>query len=113
MQRLTPIVTHWKQTNSFKQTKTENKEKGLYLTGSFGSGKTYLITALFNEMAKKGIKSALIYYPELLRSLKASFKFLILFIITPFKFNKSLIQLLSTYQYLLWMFSSNYILSGI
>ena len=47
--------------------------KGLYLHGSFGSGKTYLIAALFNEMAKKGIKSAIIYWPEFLRKLKASF----------------------------------------
>ena len=50
------------------------KPRGIYLTGSFGSGKTYLIAALFNEMAKKGIRSALIYYPEFLRSLKASFQ---------------------------------------
>ena len=47
--------------------------KGLYLSGSFGSGKTYLIAALFNELAKKNISSALVYYPELLRSLKSSF----------------------------------------
>jgi len=52
----------------------DKKPKGLYLTGSFGSGKTYLIAALFNEMAKKNIKSVLIYYPEFLRSLKASFQ---------------------------------------
>ena len=45
----------------------------MYLSGSFGSGKTYLISALFNEMAKKGINSVIIYYPEFLRSLKASF----------------------------------------
>ena len=50
-----------------------DKPKGLYLNGSFGSGKTYLIAALFNEMAKKDIKSVLVYYPEFLRSLKASF----------------------------------------
>lgn len=49
------------------------KPKGIYLTGSFGSGKTYLIAALFNEMAKKNVKSVLIYYPEFLRSLKAAF----------------------------------------
>lgn len=67
-----PIIKYFKQ--FIEKYETENKEKGLYLTGSFGSGKTYLITALFNEMAKKGVKSALIYYPELLRSLKASFK---------------------------------------
>ena len=52
----------------------EEKPKGLYLTGSFGSGKTYMISALFNELAKKGVKSCLIYYPEFLRNLKASFQ---------------------------------------
>ena len=53
----------------------EDKPKGLYLHGSFGSGKTYLIAALFNELAKKkNIRSVLIYYPEFLRSLKASFQ---------------------------------------
>lgn len=52
-----------------------NKEvKGLYLHGNFGAGKTYLIAALFNEFAKKGIKSAIIYFPEFLRTLKASFQ---------------------------------------
>lgn len=51
----------------------DKKGKGLYLSGSFGSGKTYLIAALFNELAKKGVSSALVYYPELLRSLKSSF----------------------------------------
>lgn len=51
----------------------DKKGKGLYLSGSFGSGKTYLISALFNELAKKGVSSALVYYPELLRSLKSSF----------------------------------------
>lgn len=50
------------------------KPKGLYLTGSFGSGKTYLITALFNEMAKKGVRSISIYFPLFLRNLKASFQ---------------------------------------
>lgn len=51
----------------------DKKGKGLYLSGSFGSGKTYLIAALFNELAKKGVSSALVYYPELLRCLKSSF----------------------------------------
>ncbi|MBE6153065.1 MAG: primosomal protein DnaI [Firmicutes bacterium] len=49
------------------------KQKGLYLNGNFGSGKTYLISACFNELAKKGVKSAIIYWPEFLRKLKASF----------------------------------------
>ena len=47
--------------------------KGLYLNGNFGCGKTYLISATLNELAKKNHKVAIIYYPELLRSLKESF----------------------------------------
>ena len=47
--------------------------KGLYLNGSFGCGKTYLISATLNELAKKEHKIAIIYYPEFLRSLKESF----------------------------------------
>ena len=47
--------------------------KGLYLNGSFGCGKTYLISAALNELAKKEHKIAIIYYPEFLRSLKESF----------------------------------------
>lgn len=50
-----------------------NGTKGLYLTGSFGSGKTYLISAALNELAKKDHKISIIYYPEFLRSLKESF----------------------------------------
>lgn len=49
------------------------KPKGIYLNGSFGTGKTYLIAALFNELARRGVKSAIVYYPEFLRSLKESF----------------------------------------
>ncbi len=60
--------------NSFIKNYTENKEtKGLYLYGSFGSGKTYLISALFNELAKQQIKSAIIFWPEYLVELKSSF----------------------------------------
>ena len=47
--------------------------KGIYLNGNFGSGKSYLIGALFNELAKLDKQSAIIYFPEFLRSLKASF----------------------------------------
>lgn len=59
--------------NFYDAYKKGEKEKGLYLYGNFGCGKTYLISALFNELAKKNIKSTIIYFPELLRSLKASF----------------------------------------
>jgi len=47
--------------------------KAIYLHGSFGSGKTYLVAALFNELAKRNIKSIIIHTPELLRSIKDSF----------------------------------------
>ena len=47
--------------------------KGLYLSGNFGCGKTYLISALFNELAHDGVNSAIIFWPEFLRDLKASF----------------------------------------
>ncbi|MBQ3021641.1 MAG: primosomal protein DnaI [Bacilli bacterium] len=50
-----------------------NEKKGLYLHGSFGSGKTFLIACLLNELAKKDFKTILLYYPEMLSRLKASF----------------------------------------
>jgi primosomal protein DnaI len=51
----------------------KNKVKGLYLSGNFGCGKTYFIAAMFNELAKRDVESAIVYYPEFLRDLKASF----------------------------------------
>ena len=47
--------------------------KGLYLHGNFGCGKTYLISALFNELSKKRISSEIVYFPELLRDIKSDF----------------------------------------
>jgi primosomal protein DnaI len=66
-----PIIKYFKE--FMADYKKEDKPKGLYLHGSFGSGKTYLIASLFNEMAHKEVKSVLVYYPEFLRSLKSSF----------------------------------------
>lgn len=63
-----------KKIKTFYDDYKNNKEcKGIYLTGNFGSGKSYLIGALFNELAKLNYQSAVIYFPEFLRSLKASF----------------------------------------
>ncbi len=46
-------------------------QKGLYLCGSFGSGKTFLISALLNELEeKKNVRTKLIYFPEALIDLK-------------------------------------------
>lgn len=47
--------------------------KGLYLHGNFGCGKTYLISALFNELSKKRVSTEIVYYPELLRDIKSDF----------------------------------------
>lgn len=52
----------------------DKNQKGLYLHGSFGCGKTYLISAMFNELAKQDIRSAIIFWPEFLRDLKGSFQ---------------------------------------
>ena len=45
----------------------DNTTKGLYLHGNFGCGKTYLIAAIFNELARDGYKSSIIFWPEFLR----------------------------------------------
>ena len=50
-----------------------NSKKGLYLHGSFGSGKTYLVAALLNELAKKNYNTVIMYYPEMLSRLKSTF----------------------------------------
>ena len=44
-------------------------DKGLYLHGNFGCGKTYLIAASFNELAKKGYKTSIIFWPEFVRDM--------------------------------------------
>ena len=67
-----PIIKYFKE--FVDNYNNDIKPKGMYLYGSFGSGKTFLIAALFNEMAKKGIKSIMIYYPEFLNELKSSFQ---------------------------------------
>lgn len=63
-----------KALKNFYDNYLKNKNpKGIYLHGNFGCGKSYLVAALFNELAKKGITSTIVYFPELLRSLKAGF----------------------------------------
>lgn len=51
-----------------------NSLKGLYLHGSFGSGKTYLLACLLNELSiKKNANIEIVYFPELLRNMKEDF----------------------------------------
>lgn len=45
--------------------------KGLFLHGNFGTGKSFLISSLLNELKSKyGIRTEIVYFPELLRKLK-------------------------------------------
>ena len=60
-------------TNFIKEYKKGNVVKGLYLSGNFGSGKSYIVSACLNELIKDGHNAAMIYYPEFLRILKSSF----------------------------------------
>ena len=63
-----------KYIKDFLKKKVNGEEvKGLYLSGSFGSGKSYLISALLNELSNKGFRTVNVYYPSLLTRLKASF----------------------------------------
>lgn len=57
----------------YKKYETDKHIKGLYLHGSFGAGKTYIIAALLNELAKNGYKTVMMYYPKMLVDLKESF----------------------------------------
>ncbi len=50
------------------------RPKGAYIYGNNGSGKTHIMAAMINELAKKNVRCGIIYFPELLRSLKANFK---------------------------------------
>lgn len=63
-----------KYIKDFLKKKMNNETvKGLYLSGSFGSGKSYILSALLNELSLKGFKCVNVNYPLLLNSLKASF----------------------------------------
>lgn len=57
-------------TQRFQLGKTQ---KGLYFHGKFGVGKTYLMGAIANELAKeKGVRSLIVYTPDFFREMKAS-----------------------------------------
>ena len=47
-------------------------EKGLYIHGRYGCGKTYLLAYLAKELAYRGHKVLFAYYPDLVRTLKSS-----------------------------------------
>ncbi len=77
---LSDLVTEKERNNilkyikDFLKKKINNEEvKGLYLSGSFGSGKSYILSALLNELSNKGFTCVNVHYPRLLQRLKSSF----------------------------------------
>ncbi|MIV55019.1 primosomal protein DnaI [Listeria monocytogenes] len=52
--------------------KSGERVKGLFIHGSFGTGKSYLLGALAKEFALKGISTTLVYLPEFMREVKQS-----------------------------------------
>ena len=69
--RRVPIIKWLK--NFYDSYEKNPNQKGLYLYGSFGCGKTFMITAMLNELSKKNVDIVAVYYPEMLRSLKDAF----------------------------------------
>lgn len=55
-----------------KDYQKDNFIKGMYITGKYGTGKTYILAILANELAKLGHKVYFAYYPDLARELKSS-----------------------------------------
>ncbi|MDY0278164.1 MAG: ATP-binding protein [Acholeplasma sp.] len=45
-------------------------EKGLYVYGKYASGKTYLLSAIANELASREINVLLVFMPDLVRNIK-------------------------------------------
>ncbi|MCM3757451.1 primosomal protein DnaI [Sporosarcina aquimarina] len=45
-------------------------EKGLYIHGKFGTGKSFILGALANELANRQIRTVVVYLPEFLREIK-------------------------------------------
>lgn len=82
---LSELITEKERANILKYIKDFLKKKvngetvkGLYLSGSFGSGKSYILSALLNELSLKGYKCVNINYPLLLNKLKASLVIIII-----------------------------------
>jgi primosomal protein DnaI len=56
--------------------KTRNEgiqQQGLYLAGTFGTGKTFLMCYMLHELAKDGYTGAIVYMPDFAEDLKSMF----------------------------------------
>lgn len=57
------------------QTKEQGlSSRGLYLTGGFGTGKTFLMCYMLYELAKLGLTGVIVYMPDFVEDLKAMFQ---------------------------------------
>jgi primosomal protein DnaI len=50
------------------------QSSGLYLAGSLGTGKTFLMCYMLHELAKSGFSGAIVYMPDFSEDLKAMFQ---------------------------------------
>jgi primosomal protein DnaI len=48
-------------------------EKGLYLYGKFGTGKTFLMCYMLHELARHGYNGVIVYMPDFMEDLKSMF----------------------------------------
>lgn len=48
--------------------------RGLYLSGSFGTGKTFLMGYMLHQLAKVGMTGAIVYMPDFAEDLKSMFQ---------------------------------------
>lgn len=58
--------------NFLKNYSKDNYVKGMYISGVYGTGKTYILATMANELAVLGYKITFVYYPDLVRELKSS-----------------------------------------
>lgn len=47
--------------------------KGMYIYGNFGTGKSYILGAIANQLKEKHVYSTIFYVPEFIRELKSGF----------------------------------------
>lgn len=47
-------------------------QRGVYLYGTFGVGKTYILAVMANQLAKRNIQVGFVYLPDLVRELKSA-----------------------------------------
>lgn len=49
-----------------------NNQKGIYLFGPLGVGKSHMMAAVANKLAEKGVSTLMIYMPDFFREIKSS-----------------------------------------